>query len=383
MEFSMTEWKIPLYKIFTDDEDIQLVNKVIRRGNHWAIGPEIEEFENALSNYVGSKYCVAVNSGTSALHASLLSYEIGSNDEVIVPSFSFISTANSVLFVNATPIFSDIERENFGLDPTLIETKISKKTKALMPMDYAGQSCKIFDLIEIAKKHNLVLIEDAAESLGSSINGSKVGSVSDCAIFSFTGNKVMTTGEGGAVVTNSEEIFRKLKLVRSHGRTDSTNYFQNPDSSNYVNVGYNWRLATTSAALGIAQLSKLPKIIKMRQENARYLSSHLSKHKEIQTPSAKSGSDHIYQMYSITLENKQIRENLHSFLTSNGIFSKVYFSPIHLTEFYAQKFGTHKGMLPVTEDISDRILTLPMFPNMTLEEKKLIIDTIDEFFDVN
>jgi len=379
----MTEWKVPLYKIFTDDEDVKLVNKVIKRGKFWAIGPEIEEFENAISNYVGSDYCVAVNSGTSALHGALLSYGIGRGDEVIVPSFSFISTANSVLFVNGTPVFAEIEKENFGLDPNLIESKITKKTKAIMPMDYAGQSCKIFDLMEIAKKHDLILIEDAAEGLGSSINGSAVGSVSDCAIFSFTGNKVMTTGEGGAVITNSKEIYEKIKLIRSHGRIDSMNYFQNPELSTYVNVGYNWRMPTISAALGLSQLSKLPKIIQMRKDNAQYLSSHLSKHKEIDVPSPKSGSDHIYQMYSVMLESKMLRDDLHSFLTSNGIFSKIYFAPIHLTKFYENMFGTHRGMLPITEELSDRILTLPMFPSMTYEEKKLIVDIIDEFFEIN
>ena len=379
----MTEWKIPLYKIFTDEEDVKLVNKVLSRGRDWAIGPEIEEFEKALSEYLGTKYCVSLNSGTSALHASLQAYGIGVGDQVIIPSFSFISTANSVLFVNATPIFSDIEKENFGLDPTLLEQKITSKTRVIMPMDYAGQSCKIEGINEIVKKHNLTLIEDAAEGLGSSVNGKMVGSQADCAIFSFTGNKVMTTGEGGAVVTNSEEIYTKLKLIRSHGRIDHGNYFENPNVSDYVNIGYNWRVPTISAALGLAQLSKLPKIIRMRQKNANYLSSHISKHEEIETPSPKSGSDHIYQMYTIKLKDTIMRDNLHSFLTTKRIFSKIYFSPIHLTKFYMKKFNTTKGMLPVTEEISSRILTLPMFPSMTNEEKGLIIMAIDEFFELD
>jgi len=378
----MTEWKVPLYRIFTDEEDVKSVNKVLKRGRQWAIGPEIQEFEDAICKFVGTNYAVVVNSGTSGLHAALQAYGIGKDDEVIVPSFSFISTANSVLFVNGIPVFSDIEEENYGLDPNLLEEKITNKTKAIMPMDYAGQSCKIFDLIEIAKKHNLTLIEDAAEGLGSSINGTNVGSVSDCAIFSFTGNKVMTTGEGGAIVTNSKDIYNKLKLIRSHGRVDTMNYFQNPDVSDYVNIGYNWRIPTISAALGISQLSKLPKIIKMRQDNAKYLSSHISKHKEIETPFPKSGSDHIYQMYTIKLKNKTLRNGLQSFLASKGVFSKIYFSPIHLTKFYKEKFGIKTGLLPITESLSERILTLPMFPNMTNDEKKLIVDSIDEFFEV-
>ena len=191
----------------------------------------------------------------------------------------------------------------------------------------------------------------------------------------------MTTGEGGAVVTDSEEIYEKLKLIRSHGRIDVQNYFENPNISDYVNIGYNWRMPTMSAALGLAQLSKLPKIIKMRKDNANYLSSRISKHSEIEVPIPKSGSDHIYQMYTIKLKTNEIRDKLQGFLTENGIFSKIYFSPIHLTKFYMQKFNLKHGMLPVTEEISSKILTLPMFPNMTLEEKNLIVSTIDEFFE--
>ena len=377
----MAHWKIPLYKIFTDDEDLRLVNDVIKRGKSWAIGPEIEKFENELSSFIGQKFCVALNSGTSGLHAALQAYGIGNDDEVIVPSFSFISTANSILFVHTTPIFSDIETENFGLDASLLEAKITNKTKAIMPMDYAGQSCKIHEILEVTEKHNLTLIEDAAEGLGSSINGKKIGTQSDCAVFSFTGNKVMTTGEGGAIVTDSEEIYEKLKLIRSHGRIDAQNYFENPNISDYVNIGYNWRMPTISAALGLAQLAKLPKIIKMRKENANYLSSRLSKYSQIETPSPKSGSDHIYQMYTIKLSNTKIRDSLQAYLTENRIFSKIYFPPIHLTKFFSQKFNLKDGLLPITEDISSRILTLPMYPNMTGEEKDLIVSTIGEFFE--
>ena len=187
----MTDWKVPLYKIFTDDEDLRHVNDVIKRGKSWAIGPEIEQFEAELGSFVGKKFCVTFNSGTSGLHAALQAFGIGINDEVIVPSFSFISTANSVLFVNGTPIFSDIEKDNFGLDASLLEQKITTKTKAIMPMDYSGQSCKIHEINDITTKNDLLLIEDAAESLGCAINGKMVGTHSDCAIFSFTGNKLL------------------------------------------------------------------------------------------------------------------------------------------------------------------------------------------------
>ncbi|MEM3008117.1 MAG: DegT/DnrJ/EryC1/StrS family aminotransferase [Candidatus Nitrosotenuis sp.] len=375
-------WKLPLYKIYSDDEDLNLITKIIRRGTNWAIGPEIEEFEKAICDYVGRDYCITLNSGTSALHGIFLAYGIGRGDEVVVPSFSFISTANSVLFVNANTKFADIEETTYGLDPSRIQEKITSKTKAVVPVDYGGLSCKIFDIKEICESNNILLIEDAAESLGSSVNGKKVGSVGDCAIFSFCGNKVLTTGEGGAVVTNSKTIYEKLKLIRSHGRVDKTNYFDNPDESQYEMLGYNWRISTITAALGISQIRKLNKIIKMRQDNAKYLSSRLSRHPEITVPTSPNGFEHIYQMYTIRLPDKKLRDSLHQYLSRKRIFSKVYFTPIHLTTFYQQKFGMKKSSLPVTERVSEQVLTLPMYPNMNNEEKDYLIDSVDEFFDL-
>jgi perosamine synthetase len=376
-----TDWKIPLYKIYTDDEDLNLITKIVKRGTFWAMGPEIEEFEKTIKDYVGSDYCLCLNSGTSALHAVLLAYGIGQDDEVIVPSWSFISTANSVIFVRGKPVFVDIEGENFGIDPNLVSEKITSKTKAIIPMDYGGLSCKINELMELAKSKNQILIEDAAEALGSKVKGKKVGSIADSSIFSFCGNKVLTTGEGGAVVTNSKEIFEKLKLIRSHGRVDTKNYFDNTDAAQYLGIGYNWRMSTITAALGLTQISKLDKIIKMRQENAKYISSHISKFPEIQIPNVPDGYDHIYQMYTIRLPDKITRDNLQNHLLSKKIFCKVYFDPIHLTTFYRKEFGTSKGMLPVTERLSEQVLTLPIYPNMTNEEKSYLVESISEFFE--
>lgn len=378
----MTDWKIPLYKIYSDDEDLNLISKIIKRGNNWAIGPEIEEFENSIKDYVGTDYCATLNSGTSALHALFLSYGFTKGDELIVPSFTFVSTVNSVLFVNARPIFADIEEITHGLDPESILKKITPQTKAIVPMDYGGLSCKIFEIKNIAVENKIPLIEDAAEGLGATVKGKKVGSVSESAIFSFCGNKVLTTGEGGAIVTNSKEIYEKIKLIRSHGRIENSNYFNNPNVSNYVQLGYNWRMSTITAALGISQIQKLDKIIKMRQENAYYISSRINKINEITVPNPPENYDHIYQMYSIKLKEKSIRDNLQEFLTEKRIFSKVYFTPIHLTEYYRKQLG-YKESLPVTNDISERILTLPMYPNMTSEEKSYLVNSILEFFDIN
>lgn len=376
----MNNWKIPLYKIFSDDEDFNLITKIIKRGERWAIGPEIEEFENSIKNYVGTEFCAALNSGTSALHATLLAYNLGKNDRIIVPSFSFISTANCVLFVDAKPTFADIEETTLGLDPQKLSQIIESETKAIIPMDYGGMSCKIFELKEVAKKNNLLLIEDAAESLGAKIEGKKVGSLADSSIFSFCGNKVITTGEGGAVVTNSKDIFEKIKLIRSHGRIDGGNYFSDPSNPDYVNLGYNWRMSSITAALGISQIAKLDKIIKLRQDNANYISSRLSKFPQLKVPTPPENYEHIYQMYSVLLQNITLRNDLHDFLIKKQIFSKVYFDPIHLTSFYKTKISKDLK-LNVTEDISSRILTLPLYPNMTSDEKEYLISSISEFFE--
>lgn len=378
---SVDKWIVPLYKIYTDEEDLGLITRIIKRGTQWAIGPEIQEFENAIRDYVGCNYCVTLNSGTSALHATLLAYGLGKDDDVIIPSFSFVSTANSVLMVNAKPVFADIEENNFGLDPSSIENKITEKTKVVMPMDYGGLPCKLIEIKKVADDHGLILIEDAAEALGSEINGKKIGSISDSSIFSFCGNKVLTTGEGGAVVTNSEKIYEKIKLIRSHGRLDKVAYFDNPSESDYVQIGYNWRMSSITAALGISQLQKLDKIISMRQENARYITSKLQKYTDIKFPTQDKNYRHIYQMYTIRLPNIEIRNKLQSHLTKKRIFSKVYFNPIHLTSFYKEKYGLKEGLLPITEKISQQVLTLPLYPNMSSEEKNYLIESISEFFE--
>ncbi|TLX81985.1 MAG: DegT/DnrJ/EryC1/StrS family aminotransferase [Thaumarchaeota archaeon] len=374
---------IQLYKIYTDDEDVNLITKIIKRGTKWAIG-----LENMIKNFVGIDYCAVLNSGTSSLHATFLAYDLGKGDEIIVPSFSFISTANSVLFVGAQPNFADIEDTTFGLDPTLISNKITSNTKAIVPMDYGGLSCKILEIQQVAKHNNLILIDDAAEALGAIVQGKKVGSIADSSIFSFCGNKVLTTGEGGAVVTNSKEIYEKIKLIRSHGRTDTIRYFDNPYFDNpleaaYVTIGYNWRMSSLTAALGISQMAKLDKIIKMRQNNAKYISSRLSKHSEIRVPTPPSGYEHIYQMYTIKLPDKKIRDDLHNHLIKKRIFSKIYFTPIHLTSLYMNTFGTKNDSLPITEKIAEVILTLPIYPNMTSEEKEYLITSVSEYFESN
>jgi len=377
----LPEWRIPLYKVYWDENDVEAVTKIIKRGTYWTAGPEIEEFERVVANYVGVKYGVSFNSGTSALHAALLAYEIKQGDEVIVPSFTFIATANAPLFVGAKPVFADIEDSTFGLDPNDVERKITRRTKAIMPIHYGGLPCRIKELRKIAQEYNLLLIEDAAESLGASVDGRKVGSFGDAAMFSFCGNKVITTGEGGIIVTNSSEIYERLKLIRSHGRLESEPYFMSTKSLDYIMLGYNWRISSITAALGLAQMKKLDRIIERRRKNAEYITSKLSKIDEVKVPQPPEGYFHVYQMYTIRVKGgRGVRDALRDHLARKGIMSKVYFEPVHLTHFYREKFGFKGGELPITERLSSEVLTLPLYPTMTIEEMDYIIESIKEFF---
>ena len=375
----LMNWKIPLYKIYTDKKDQVAVSKVIKRGMSWAIGPEIEQFEAQLAKYLNRKFCVTFNSGTSALHASLLSLEIKTNDEIIVPSFTFIATPNSVLMVNGKPIFVDIEKTTLGLDPKLLDAKINSKTKAIMPIHYAGLPCKIDEIQKIAKKHKIALVEDAAESFGAKIKNKKVGMFGDLSILSFAGNKLLTTGEGGAVLTDSKSLFEKLKLIRSHGRKDSSNYFLSSDSPKYVSLGYNWRMSSITAGLGISQLNKLEQLISLRQKKAEYYNKKLKNLDKIQFPNVPSNFTHVYQLYSIILPNQQIQRNLKKFLTEKGIMTKIFFSPVHKTYFYNKK--QQKINLPITSTMSKQILSLPMYPAITKKEIDYVCSSIHKFFE--
>jgi len=369
-----------LFKIYWDEEDIKMVNSVIKSGAYWATGPNIEKFEKKMSEYIGTKYCVTFNSGTSALHATLLAYGIKEDDEVVVPSSTFISTANAPLFVGAKPVFADIEKKTFGLDPESVKEKISKRTKAIIPIHYGGCPCLIKELKQITDDYNLILIEDAAESLGGKIKDDKVGTFGDSAMFSFCQNKIITTGEGGAVTTDSKKIYEKLKLIRSHGRQEDVNYFTSSAYFDYTTLGYNFRMSDITAALGMAQLKKIDKIIKMRRENADYMTKRLSKVEGMVLLKPPHDYFHVHQMYTVCIkEGNEVRNNLMGYLAEMGIMTKVYFYPVHLTQFYRDKFGYERGELPLTEEISDHVLTLPMYPELTINEIDYIAKKIELF----
>jgi perosamine synthetase len=376
--------QVPLFKIYWDNNDIEQVTSVIKKGSYWAIGPEIKEFEKRCAEYVGVKYALALNSGTSALHTVLAAHGIGKGDEVIVPSFTFIATANSVLMVGAKPVFAEIEGETYGLDPADVEKKITRRTKAIMPIHYGGLSCRIKELKKIAEKHKLLLIEDAAESLGATVNGQKVGSFGVSAILSFCSPKVITMGEGGMIFTNSRDIYEKSRLIYNHGRVETSDYFTSTEQMEYVTLGYNFRMSTMTAALGISQIEKIDRVIQMRRENAGYLNKKLSQIREIKTPMEPDGFFHLYQMYTIrVIDGGGVRDSLKKYLNQNEIGAKVYFDPIHLSLFYRRDHGHKGGELPQTENISREVLTLPMYPTLAKDEMDYVADKIKEFFSAN
>ena len=375
-------WKIPLFKTYSDQNDIEAVTNVLKRGTNWAVGKEITEFESKLAEFTGAKFALAFNSGTSALHTLLLACNV-QNSEIIVPTFTFIATANAVLLTGATPVFAESESETFGLNVEDVEKKITERTKAVILIHYGGCASRDTEKIKkLCERKNIILLDDAAESLGASINDKKIGTLSHAAMFSFCQNKIISSGEGGAVVTNDQKLYEKMKLLRSCGRVEEGNkdYFTSIKDSDYLEVGYNFRMPTMNAALALSQLNKIDFLIKKRKSNAEYLTSQLSQIRGIKCPLPPAGFNHVYQMYTIILENNRTRDQLQSFLEKKKIMTKVYFNPIHMKTLYRRRFNYKEGDFPTTESISKKVLTLPLYPDMRKEELDYIIDNIKEFF---
>lgn len=369
---------IPLYRIFHDDYDKRAVDSVITSGTNWANGPQIAEFESNLMKYCGRKHCAALCNGTAALHSVLLAHGITSEDEVIVPSFTFISTANSVFFTGAKPIFADIEKKTLGLDAQSVKEKISERTKAIILVHFSGcPADQTLKIKEIADANGLILIEDNAESLGARLDGRLTGTFSDSQILSFCANKLITCGEGGAVLTDSENISKKLRLLRSHGREETENYFNSSKDMDYVSLGYNFRMPSMCAALADSQLSKIDDLIKMRKKVASEYRDSL-KGLDISFLPDDDRYNNVHQLFSIILGDSKRRDGLRKHLQDNKISCKVYFDPIHKSIYYSKNMG-YDDHLSVTEDMSSRILSLPMHPQLSTSEIYRISSTIKEF----
>ena len=354
-----------------DEDDIEAVTDVIRRGSYWACGPEIELFESKFANYINRKYALAFNSGTSALYSILLAHRIDGY-EVIVPSLTFVSTVTAVSLAGGTPVFADIEDETLALDFDSVQDVITCKTRAIIPVHYAGCPAKEIDALQdIASDNGIFLIEDAAEALGAGIDGTKVGEWGDSAMFSFCQNKIISTGEGGMAVTDNEIIYERLKLIRSHGRLEKP-LGDFPDSKlmDTVTLGFNYRMPSMCAALGISQLDKVDRLIALRRNIALFFDKELAK-TDVEMPNVPDDFYHVYQMYVIQTDN---RDNLLNHLRDNGVDARVCFEPVHMKEIYRGSYD-----LPNTERIARRIIALPMYADMSIVYANKIVNVIKKW----
>lgn len=375
-ETGETEEPIPLFQIDWDETEIKNAVESITRGGYWANGPFIDQFEELLATYFDVEHAVVFNSGTSALVASLDAADVGPGDEVIVPSFTFIATANAVKAVGATPVFADIEPQHYGLDPDAVRDAICERTAAILPVHYAGHPCRIAELRKIATAHDLHLIEDAAEAQGARFAGQPVGTVGDAGVLSFCQNKIITTGEGGAVVTDDDEIANHLQLRRSHGRA-SGEYFDSAETGEYVGMGYNFRMPDIAAALGVAQMERIEDIIERRRSIAADLTERIAEIEGVHPPVEAEDARHVYQLYTVAFDEVIDRDAVIECLAERDIASKVYFEPVHLSRFYREEHGSEPGMLPTTEAMSERVLSLPMHANLPLGHRKRIATELE------
>jgi len=332
-----------------------------------SLGPKLEEFEKVMADYLGVKYAVAVNSGTSALHLIVRALNIGEGDEVITTPFSFIASSNCILFEKAKPVFVDINKDTLNIDIDKIENKITKKTKAILAVDVFGQPADWNALQEIAQRHKLLLIEDSAEALGSEYNGRKCGTFGAAGVFSFYPNKQITTGEGGMIVTNNRKIAEFCKSMRNQGRDESGRWFK------YVRLGYNYRLSEINCALGIVQLKRINQILKKREKAAETYNNLLKDCKEIKLPHISKNIKISWFVYVIRLKN---RDDIIKKLQEKGIQCSNYFPPIHLMPFYRKLFSYKKGDFPICEKISQETLALPFFNNLKKSEIHYVVQEI-------
>ncbi|WP_200531414.1 DegT/DnrJ/EryC1/StrS family aminotransferase [Halorubrum sp. LN27] len=365
---------IPLFEIDWDRQDVLNVVDSVTRGSYWAKGPYVDKFEEQLESYLGVEHAVTYNSGTTALVGALHAAGVEENDEVIVPAFTFIATANAVRLVGAEPIFVDIERNRYGLDPDSVQEAITERTTAIMPIHSYGKPFLMDDLRTVADEYNIPLIEDAAEAFGAHDGNQMAGTVGDAAALSFCQNKIIATGEGGAVVTDDPELAERLRLYRSHGRS-SSDYFDASDSGEYITLGTNNRMADVVAAIGAGQMTRVEDIIERRRSVAIAYHDALADVDGIILPSDPTDGRHVYQIYTITCESPAIRESILDTLDARDVSAKIYWDPpVHRTTFYG---GDDDTNLPVSDDLASRVLSLPMHPNLSPKSIARVADAVE------
>jgi perosamine synthetase len=350
---------IPISRPLLGDEEKEAVIAVLESGQ-LAQGPRVQEFEEEFAAFCGVQQAVATSSGTTALVAALLAHGVGPRDEVITSPFTFVASANAILFTGARPVFVDIDEESYNVDPGLLEEKITSRTRAIMPVHLYGYPCEMDRIMDLASKHNLVVVEDACQAHGASIRGKRVGSYGT-GCFSFYPSKNMTTAEGGMITTNDEEIAERARLLRNHGQSQVYRH---------VASGYNFRMTELQAAIGLVQLKKLPQWTRKRIENASYLSERLS---NVITPKVREGYTHVFHQYTVRV--REDRDVALEKLNQAGIGARVYYPlPVHQQPLYRQLGFTDS--LPVAERMSREVLSLPVHPSLTEEELGKIVSEV-------
>ena len=362
----MSDIKVPIAKPIIGEEEIENVVEVLKSGMI-AQGPKVMEFEEKFANWIGAKYGIATNSGTSALHVALLACGIGEGDEVITTPFTFIASGNAIVYTGATPVFADIDLDTYTIDPDKIEDLITDKTKAILPVQLYGQAADMDKIREIAEKHDLKIIEDAAQAHGAEYNGEKVGTFGDMACFSFYPTKNMTTSEGGMITTNDEELAKKAQMFIAHGASERYHHDE---------IGYNFRMTDIAAAIGLAQLNVIDEFNNKRISNANYLNEQLKDVEGIVTPKSPDNYKHVYHQYTILVE-KGNRDDWVEFLTNKGIGTGIHYPiPLYNQPIY-KKLGI-EGDCPLAEKAADNVISLPVHPSLTKEDLDLVVDAVKE-----
>jgi len=363
-------------KQWLDKNDIKAVVNVLK--TDWLTqGPKVEEFEKRVAQYCGAKYAVAVSSGTAALELAYLVGGIGKGDEVITTPLTFTATCSALVHYGGRPVFVDIKEDSFSINPEEIEKKITKKTKAIVPVDFAGIPCDYDEISKIAKRNKLLIIEDASHALGSLYKGKKIGRLADMTVFSFHPVKGITTGEGGMVLTDNKKFYEKLKILRHHG------IVKKPEKGGwYYDIetpGFNFRITDFQCALGLTQLKKLGKFIKRRREIVARYNKAFKDIEEIITPQEKSYVKSAWHIYPVQLKLERLkatRKKIFDYLREQGIGVQVHYIPLHLISFYKKRFGYRTGDFPIAENYYKRAITLPLFPKMTDSDVEKVVRVV-------
>ena len=367
---------IPYGRQTIEEDDIQAVVSVLK-SDYLTTGPKIAEFEKIVADYVGAKYAVAISNGTSALHAACFAAGIQPGDEVITTPLTFAASSNCVLYCGGTPVFADVDPKTYNIDPEDICRKITNKTKAIIAVHLAGQPCDMDEIHKIAKEHDLLVIEDGAHALGSVYKGKKVGTLSDMTTFSFHPVKPITTGEGGMIVTDNEEFYKKMMLFRSHGITRDENLMTRNDGSWFyqqLDLGYNYRITDIQCALGCSQMKKLDRFLARRKEIVARYNEAFADCENIVTPYQLPETESGWHLYIVQVENCD-RRKVFEQLREAGIAVNVHYIPVYMHPYY-QEHGYKDVHCQNAEEIYSHIISLPLYPTLTVEEQEYVIETL-------